>query len=59
MAVAVILTAVVLTGTLVLVSQVVCACGSATIIRTSWTATNPGRRFHCCAREGSNCGFVS
>ncbi|KAM0004938.1 putative transcription factor GRF family [Helianthus debilis subsp. tardiflorus] len=39
--------------------EVVCACGSTTIIRTSWTATNPGRRFHCCAREGSNCGFVS
>ncbi|KAK1422121.1 hypothetical protein QVD17_25015 [Tagetes erecta] len=36
--------------------NVLCSCGCATSIRTSWTSANPGRRFHCCVAE---CGFVS
>ncbi|KAK1407549.1 hypothetical protein QVD17_39167 [Tagetes erecta] len=35
--------------------EIICSCGSLTTIRTSWTAANPGRRFHCCI---SGCGFV-
>ena len=30
-----------------------CFCGHPAIIRTSWTQTNPGRRFYCCARTVS------
>ncbi|KAJ9542113.1 hypothetical protein OSB04_028619 [Centaurea solstitialis] len=29
--------------------MVICDCGSIAIIRTSWTSTNPGRRFYCCS----------
>ncbi|KAK1419395.1 hypothetical protein QVD17_28562 [Tagetes erecta] len=35
---------------------VFCSCGYGSIIRTSWTRVNPGRRFHCCIKE---CGFVA
>ncbi|PWA97237.1 zinc finger, GRF-type [Artemisia annua] len=30
-------------------------CNAHSIIRTSWTPTNPGRRFYCCSRT---CGFI-
>ncbi|KAJ0444032.1 putative DNA-(apurinic or apyrimidinic site) lyase transcription factor GRF family [Helianthus anomalus] len=33
-------------------------CGSQTIIKTSWTATNPGRKFYCCISRRGGCGFV-
>ncbi|KAK9049241.1 hypothetical protein SSX86_031792 [Deinandra increscens subsp. villosa] len=39
--------------------MVLCSCGSATEITTSWTAANPGRRFYCCTKQGVNCGFVA
>ncbi|PWA38265.1 zinc finger, GRF-type [Artemisia annua] len=43
----------------------ICHCGLPTVLRTSWTATNPGRRFHCCPKtviindlQGQDsCGF--
>ncbi|KAJ9568264.1 hypothetical protein OSB04_004230 [Centaurea solstitialis] len=42
-----------------------CKCGAPTMVRTSWTNTNPGRRFYCCSRNvsrglipGSNCPFL-
>ncbi|PWA61067.1 hypothetical protein CTI12_AA378680 [Artemisia annua] len=36
----------------------ICKCGLPTVLRTSWTATNPGRRFHCCSKpEQDSCGF--
>ncbi|PWA84898.1 zinc finger, GRF-type [Artemisia annua] len=36
----------------------ICQCGLPTVLRTSWTATNPGRRFHCCPKIGQDsCGF--
>ncbi|KAK9049659.1 hypothetical protein SSX86_031373 [Deinandra increscens subsp. villosa] len=37
--------------------MVLCYCGRFAIVRTSKTDTNPGRRFYCCAEQGSNCGF--
>ncbi|PWA61534.1 hypothetical protein CTI12_AA372150 [Artemisia annua] len=30
-------------------------CGAPSIIRTSWTPTNPGRRFYCCSKT---CGLI-
>ncbi|GKA52203.1 zinc finger, GRF-type containing protein [Tanacetum coccineum] len=33
-------------------------CHSIAAVRISWTVYNPGRRFHCCSKRGSNCGFV-
>ncbi|MFS8022336.1 hypothetical protein Hanom_Chr16g01438291 [Helianthus anomalus] len=39
--------------------EFVCAFRSTTTIRTSRSAENPRRQFHCCAREGTNYGFVS
>ncbi|GKD30889.1 hypothetical protein Tco_1529032 [Tanacetum coccineum] len=34
-----------------------CFCGNPTIVRTSWTDTNPGRRFRCCS--SSSCPIFS
>ncbi|KAD2804155.1 hypothetical protein E3N88_37532 [Mikania micrantha] len=34
---------------------ILCQCGAATRIRTSWTQANPRRRFYCCV---GTCGFV-
>ncbi|KAL8261217.1 hypothetical protein R6Q59_025266 [Mikania micrantha] len=31
--------------------HVLCSCGYPATIHTSWTSTNPGRRFYCCARN--------
>ncbi|PWA73473.1 zinc finger, GRF-type [Artemisia annua] len=31
-------------------------CGAHSVIRTSWTAINPGRRFYCCSRT---CGIIN
>ena len=28
-----------------------CFCGKPTIVRTSWTNTNPRRRFRCCSQS--------
>ncbi|PWA49556.1 zinc finger, GRF-type [Artemisia annua] len=33
-------------------------CGSIAVIKTSWTPTNPGRRFYCCSKRVANCGIV-
>ncbi|GJU68675.1 zinc finger, GRF-type containing protein [Tanacetum coccineum] len=33
-------------------------CGSVGVIRTSWTSTNPGRRFFGCSKRGTNCGII-
>ncbi|GKD55079.1 zinc finger, GRF-type containing protein, partial [Tanacetum coccineum] len=33
-------------------------CDSIGVIRTSWTPGNPGRRFYCCSKRGSNHGFI-
>ncbi|GJU78507.1 hypothetical protein Tco_1275577 [Tanacetum coccineum] len=33
-------------------------CHSVCVIRTSWTDYNPGRRFYCCSRRGTNYGIV-
>ena len=30
-------------------------CNAPSIIRTSWTDTNPGRRFYCCSKS---CGII-
>ncbi|KAL4562713.1 hypothetical protein LXL04_026743 [Taraxacum kok-saghyz] len=34
-------------------------CGRVAIVRTSWTDTNPGRRFRCCTKQVSRCAFFS
>ncbi|CAA0822291.1 DNA topoisomerase 3-alpha [Striga hermonthica] len=34
-----------------------CYCGQLSVIRTSWTSENPGRRFSSCKRGG--CTFFS
>ncbi|KAK4415017.1 hypothetical protein Salat_2608800 [Sesamum alatum] len=35
----------------------ICICGNETVVRTSWTNNNPGRRFRACAGyNGSYCG---
>ncbi|PWA37223.1 zinc finger, GRF-type [Artemisia annua] len=34
-----------------------CFCGNQAVMRTSWTHTNPGRRFWSCAQIVTNCGF--
>ncbi|GKA51631.1 pentatricopeptide repeat superfamily protein, partial [Tanacetum coccineum] len=34
------------------------SCGSVGVIRTSWTSTNPGRRFFGCSKRGTNCGII-
>ncbi|PWA47056.1 zinc finger, GRF-type [Artemisia annua] len=36
-----------------------CFCGNPTIVRTSWTNINPGRRFRCCPQIGTYCPFFS
>ncbi|GJY09969.1 zinc finger, GRF-type containing protein [Tanacetum coccineum] len=33
-------------------------CDSIGVIRTSGTQENPGRRFYCCSKRGSNHGFI-
>ncbi|GJY88112.1 hypothetical protein Tco_0502740 [Tanacetum coccineum] len=33
-------------------------CDSIGVICTSWTSENPGRRFYCCSKRGSNHGFI-
>lgn len=33
-------------------------CGSPVVIKTSWTQFNPGRRFYCCSKRGSNHGII-
>ncbi|GJV69620.1 hypothetical protein Tco_1485129 [Tanacetum coccineum] len=33
-------------------------CDSIGVIPTSWTSENPGRRFYCCSKRGSNHGFI-
>ncbi|PWA51551.1 zinc finger, GRF-type [Artemisia annua] len=33
---------------------VTCNCGKQATIKTSWTNSNPGRRFYCCP----TCGFI-
>ncbi|GJT78320.1 hypothetical protein Tco_1045045 [Tanacetum coccineum] len=33
-------------------------CGSVGVITTSWTSTNPGRRFFGCSKRGANCGII-
>ncbi|KAL4560872.1 hypothetical protein LXL04_033028 [Taraxacum kok-saghyz] len=38
--------------------MVLCFCGRVAIVRTAWTSTNPGRRFHACPKQGSRCGFL-
>ncbi|XP_022038651.1 uncharacterized protein At1g43920, Chloroplastic-like [Helianthus annuus] len=39
--------------------MVVCSnCGSPTIVKTSWTPANPGRKFFCCITRHRGCGFV-
>ncbi|KAJ9538149.1 hypothetical protein OSB04_030882, partial [Centaurea solstitialis] len=45
--------------------MVICPCGADAMIRTSWTTSNPGRRFYCCSRTVSvqlgkvrSCGFI-
>ncbi|KAJ9542225.1 hypothetical protein OSB04_028731 [Centaurea solstitialis] len=40
------------------VRMVICKCGAYSTIRTSWTNSNPGRRFYCCSRKVKNCGFI-
>ncbi|KAL4585615.1 hypothetical protein LXL04_010238 [Taraxacum kok-saghyz] len=40
-------------------SMVFCYCGRVAIVRTSWTDTNPGRRFHCCPKQVSRCAFFA
>ncbi|KAJ9566970.1 hypothetical protein OSB04_002936 [Centaurea solstitialis] len=38
-----------------------CKCGAPTMVRTSWTNTNPGRRFYCCSinvSRGIDCPFL-
>ncbi|KAJ0810120.1 putative transcription factor GRF family [Helianthus annuus] len=37
--------------------MVVCKCGAPTVIRTSLTQSNPGRRFYCCDKRVSMCNF--
>ncbi|GKA18849.1 zinc finger, GRF-type containing protein [Tanacetum coccineum] len=34
-----------------------CFCGAPTLIQTSWTQANPGRRFHSCARTVNPCRY--
>ncbi|KAL4579103.1 hypothetical protein LXL04_015238 [Taraxacum kok-saghyz] len=38
--------------------MVLCFCGRIAIVRTSWTSTNPGRRFHSCPQTYSRCDFI-
>ena len=40
-----------------LLAMVICFCANEAVIRTSWTNTNPGRRFWSCAQSVSllNC----
>ncbi|GJY86780.1 hypothetical protein Tco_0500806 [Tanacetum coccineum] len=33
-------------------------CRSPGVIKTSWTPTNPGRRFYCCSKRGTNYGII-
>ncbi|PWA95014.1 haloacid dehalogenase-like hydrolase family protein [Artemisia annua] len=33
-------------------------CGAPTIIKTSWTPYNPGRRFYCCGKSVSSHGII-
>ncbi|KAL8064380.1 hypothetical protein ABFX02_01G085800 [Erythranthe guttata] len=36
----------------------VCSCGLEVVVQTSWTTTNPGRRFVCCPKRGAGkCKF--
>ncbi|PWA34818.1 zinc finger, GRF-type [Artemisia annua] len=37
--------------------MVTCFCGNEAVLRTSWTNTNPGRRFWSCSQSVPNCGF--
>ncbi|KAM0051735.1 putative transcription factor GRF family [Helianthus debilis subsp. tardiflorus] len=40
--------------------MVTCRCGLPSVLRTSYTRANPGRRFHYCLIRGSRgCGFVA
>ncbi|KAK1421899.1 hypothetical protein QVD17_24620 [Tagetes erecta] len=32
-------------------------CGNPTIVRTSRTAKNPGKKYYYCTLEGTKCGF--
>ncbi|PWA85625.1 zinc finger, GRF-type [Artemisia annua] len=34
-------------------------CGATTIIKTSWTPINPGRRFYCCGKRVSSHGIIA
>ncbi|PWA76480.1 zinc finger, GRF-type [Artemisia annua] len=38
--------------------MVVCTCGRKAVVKTSWTYTNPGRRFYGCPSMGSDCPFL-
>ncbi|PWA80024.1 zinc finger, GRF-type [Artemisia annua] len=37
--------------------MVTCFCGNEAVLHTSWTNTNPGRRFWSCSQSVPNCGF--
>nr|KAJ0213121.1 hypothetical protein LSAT_V11C400187110 [Lactuca sativa] len=38
--------------------MVMCFCGRVVVVRTSWTSTNPSRRFLSCPQQGSRCRFL-
>ncbi|CAI9271160.1 unnamed protein product [Lactuca saligna] len=38
--------------------MVVCFCGKLALVKTSWTALNPGRRFYVCPTKDSICRFI-
>ncbi|PWA48507.1 zinc finger, GRF-type [Artemisia annua] len=38
--------------------MVFCHCGKRAVVRTSWTPTNPGRRFYACPDRNSDCRFI-
>ncbi|KAL8228269.1 hypothetical protein R6Q57_015853 [Mikania cordata] len=39
--------------------MIFCGCGKESVVRTSWTSRNPGRRFYSCLDRGSNCSFIT
>nr|KAJ0227109.1 hypothetical protein LSAT_V11C100021930 [Lactuca sativa] len=38
--------------------MVMCFYGRVAVVHTSWTSTNPGRRFHSCPQQGYRCIFL-
>ncbi|KAJ9566712.1 hypothetical protein OSB04_002678, partial [Centaurea solstitialis] len=49
---------VILSSTSQSLTMVICPCGADSITRTSWTTSNPGRRFYCCSRTVRCCSFI-